>query len=75
MTFSKWLEKCLDSLSCDIDTEIYGEYIEGMLKDETLDAQEIRDSISAFLGSVIVSFCYHLIFGFIFLMLFLNVLF
>ncbi|KAM7534131.1 hypothetical protein Aperf_G00000105152 [Anoplocephala perfoliata] len=53
--FSKWLAKYLNSLSSDIDPELCGEYVEGMLKDDTLDAQEIKDSISSFLESVIPS--------------------
>lgn len=53
--FSDWLEKYLTHLSNDIDIEVYGDYIEGLLKDETLDKQEIIDSIRSFLESVLPS--------------------
>lgn len=56
ISFSNWLEKYLTTLSDGIDTEVYGDYIEGLLKDETLDKQEIIESIRSFLESVLVNY-------------------
>ncbi|KAL5963335.1 hypothetical protein TSMEX_008931 [Taenia solium] len=55
ISFSNWLEKYLTNLSTDIDIEVYGDYIEGLLKDETLDKQEVIESIRSFLESVLPS--------------------
>ncbi|VDO01355.1 unnamed protein product [Rodentolepis nana] len=55
MQFSIWLQTFLDSLSSDIDAETFGEYIDGMLQDETLDSNEIIESISDLLESAIPS--------------------
>nr|CDS30809.1 expressed conserved protein [Hymenolepis microstoma] len=55
MLFSKWLQTFLNSLTSDIDAETYGEYIDGMLRDDTLDSKEITESISGLLESVIPS--------------------
>ncbi|VDD74559.1 unnamed protein product [Mesocestoides corti] len=54
-SFSCWLKNFLNDLSGDIDTDVFGEYIEGLLQDETLEKQEILESISSFLESVIPS--------------------
>ncbi|VDM32867.1 unnamed protein product [Hydatigera taeniaeformis] len=54
-SFSIWLGKYLTHLSDEIDIEVYGDYIEGLLNDETLDKPEIIDSIRSFLESVLPS--------------------
>ncbi len=53
--FSGWLKDYLGRLSGDIDADVFGEYIEGLLQDDTLEKDEILESISGFLESVIVS--------------------
>lgn len=55
MLFSKWLQTYLISLTSDIDAETYGDYIDGMLRDDTMDSKEITESIGGLLESVIVS--------------------
>lgn len=52
---SDWLKAYLSQLSQDIDADVCGEYIEGLLQDDTLDKVEIIESISGVLESVIVS--------------------
>ncbi|VDL42913.1 unnamed protein product [Hymenolepis diminuta] len=51
--FSKWLQTYLKSLTSDIDAETYGDYIDGMLRDDTMDPKEITESISGLLESVV----------------------
>ena len=58
--FSDWLGEYLSKLNIDIDVETYGEYIVGLLKDESMDRKEIIDSIGSFLESLLVSY-FHVI--------------
>ncbi len=52
-----WLKESLASLSSDaIDVDIYGDYILGILEDDSLDRDEQSESIQDFLSSVLVSF-------------------
>ena len=57
ISFSDWLVEYLNKISNDIDAETYGDYIEGLLKDDSMGRKEIIDSIVHFLESVLVRYC------------------
>lgn len=59
--FTAWLKNCLSQFSRDIDADAFGDYIHGILEDETMTRDDHLESVEDFLSSVLVVFY---IFGF-----------